>query len=202
MNTPAQHHRTRTRTLVRLVGSARRASLWILWLLSSACLSVPPGSSVGGRPVAESLWVRGSDRPVPSTERTWVPSTTAREAHLGGDGSQLLVEVRLNGRVSGMFLLDTGASYCVLTPETARRLGVAQHAHAEAITLVTPTGEIEAPLTTLRSVEVANSRARDIQAVIYPAVDAPLSGILGLSFLTHFEFSIDTRRRILRLRPF
>jgi clan AA aspartic protease (TIGR02281 family) len=201
MKTPAQHH-PHPRTLAPLVRSARRTTLWIACLLSSACFSVPPGSGAGGRPVAGSLWVRGAERPVPSAERTWVPSTTARQARLDGDGSQLLVEVRLNGRVSGTFLLDTGASYCVITPETARRLGIAEQAHAEAITLVTPTGEIEAPLMMLRSVEVANSRARDIQAVIYPAVDAPLSGILGLSFLSQFEFSIDTRRRILRLRPF
>jgi hypothetical protein len=41
-----------------------------------------------------------------------------------------------------------------------------------------------------------------VRAVIYPAVEEPLAGILGLSFLSQFEFSIDTRRRLLTLRPF
>jgi len=140
----------------------------------------------------------------------------AREALLTGDGSQLLVEARLNGRVSGTFLVDTGASYCVITPAVARQLGFGLgrgvgvglglkgdgEPPVGAVTLATPTGDIEAPITTLRVIEVANARAGDVSTVIYPAVEEPLSGILGLSFLNHFEFSVDSRRRILRLRPF
>lgn len=140
----------------------------------------------------------------------------AREALLTGDGSQLLVEARLNARVSGTFLVDTGASYCVITPTVARQLGIelgrglrggsgtagdGEH-RVGAVTLATPTGNIEAPITTLRIVEVANARAGDVSTVIYPAVEEPLAGILGLSFLNHFEFSVDSRRRVLRLRPF
>jgi clan AA aspartic protease (TIGR02281 family) len=129
-------------------------------------------------------------------------STSTREAPLSGDDSQLLVEARLNGQVSGLFLVDTGASYCVITPELAEQLGVAGRAGADPIALLTPAGKIEAHMTSLRSVEVARARAGHVPTVIYPAVEAPLSGILGLSFLRQFEFSVDTRRRVLRLRPF
>jgi aspartyl protease family protein len=129
-------------------------------------------------------------------------SPHTRVARLGGDDSQLLVEAKLNGKVSGTFLVDTGASYCVITPETARRLGVSEEPDDDPIALITPAGRIEAPVTTLRSVEVARASAGDVSAVIYPAVEAPLSGILGLSFLRQFEFSVDARHRVLRLRPF
>ena len=90
----------------------------------------------------------------------------------------------------------------MITPDLAKRLGVGMAEGESPVALLTPAGKIEAPMTTLRSVEVARARAGDVSTVIYPAVDAPLSGILGLSFLKQFEFSIDARRRVLRLRPF
>jgi len=168
----------------------------------SACFSGPPHSTAGSAGSYEARWVHGGSASAPSARSGWSTSTTAREARLSGDDSQLLVEARLNGRVSGVFLLDTGASYCVITPGMASRLGVSSDPEKESIALETPAGRIEAPMTTLRSVEVANASAGEVPTVIYPAVDEPLSGILGLSFLRHFEFSIDARRRLLRLRPF
>jgi clan AA aspartic protease (TIGR02281 family) len=178
----------------------RSSPLLIALLACAAC--VPPRSAPGGGPIAvpDGTWLRGAVEP--AAPAPLLAAHTAREAYLGGDGSQLLVEARLNGAVSGTFLIDTGASYCVITPETARLLGLGHLEAEEPVVLATPTGEIEAPLTTLQTIEVADARAGNITAVIYPAVDEPLSGILGLSFLSQFEFSVDARRRVLRLRPF
>ena len=168
----------------------------------SACFSGPPPSTAGSAGSYEGRWVHGHGASTSSGRSGWSASTTAREARLSGDDSQLLVEARLNGRVSGVFLLDTGASYCVITPEMASRLGVSGDPEKESIALETPAGRIKAPMTTLRSIEVAHASAGEVPTVIYPAVGEPLSGILGLSFLRQFEFSIDARRRVLRLRPF
>src|SRR5690242_8796083 len=49
---------------------------------------------------------------------------TRHDVPLHGDGKHLIVDGTLNGIVSGPMLIDTGASYCVLTPGTARRLGL------------------------------------------------------------------------------
>lgn len=182
---------------------ARTSPLAAMLLMTSACVSAMPPPVPGEARTYRARWVHGGTPGSPgSSSTTWVRSTATREARLTGDESQLLVEARLNGRVSGLFLLDTGASYCVITPELASRLGVADASDADPVALLTPAGKIEAPMTTLRSVEVARARAGDVSTVIYPAVDAPLSGILGLSFLRQFEFSVDARRRVLRLRPF
>jgi clan AA aspartic protease (TIGR02281 family) len=189
--------------------AALAVALVLALTLTAGCVAprrTPAGelSSTGGRQVY------GTETASHDAGSPWPAPPTAREALLTGDGSQLLVEARLNGRVSGTFLVDTGASYCVITPAVARQLGfgLGRGLTKEgaqplgAVTLATPTGDIEAPITTLRVVEVANARAGDVSTVIYPAVEEPLSGILGLSFLNHFEFSVDSRRRILRLRPF
>lgn len=199
-----------------LVGlPSRFAALLMVLAVSSGC--VAPRRTTAGEPSSGSgSWVYGAETTTRGAGSSWAASPMAREALLTGDGSQLLVEARLNGRVSGTFLVDTGASYCVITPAVARQLGFGLgrgvgvglglkgdgEPPVGAVTLATPTGDIEAPITTLRVIEVANARAGDVSTVIYPAVEEPLSGILGLSFLNHFEFSVDSRRRILRLRPF
>ena len=181
----------------------RRAPLLAALAVSSACFSAAPGTTADERVRTEEHgWVYGTESSASSPTRAWTRSSTAREARLSGDDSQLLVEARLNGRFSGVFLLDTGASYCVITPATARRLGLDREDATRAITLATPTGEIEAPLMTLKSIEVANARAGQVSVVVYPAVEEPLAGILGLSFLSQFEFAVDARRRVLKLRPF
>jgi len=192
----------KTVAVVRAMPAIRFTTLVAMLLTTSACVSAMPPPVVGEAGTYRAHWVHGgAPASTPSADR-WLGSTATREARLTGDDSQLLVEARLNGRVSGLFLLDTGASYCVITPELADQLGLAGDPAEDPVALLTPSGRIEAPMTTLRSVEVARARAGDVSTVIYPAVDAPLSGILGLSFLRQFEFSVDTRRRLLRLRPF
>ncbi len=117
---------------------------------------------------------------------------------LRGDGTSWQVHATLNGNVRGLFLLDTGASYCVITPDLARRLGLADGpGHVE---LHTANGVVRAPLVRLATVDVGGQRARDVDAVVHAAVAPPLDGIIGLSFLNEFSYAVDPRRRVLRLR--
>jgi clan AA aspartic protease (TIGR02281 family) len=120
------------------------------------------------------------------------------EVALEGSGATWQVHATVNGRLHGLFLLDTGATFCVLTPDAARRLGITpgeQH-----VLLHTANGAIAAPVVELGSVEVGGNRAQGVQAVIQQAVDGPLDGIIGLSFLNRFSYSIVPSRHVLRLR--
>ena len=119
------------------------------------------------------------------------------EVPLDGDGAAWRVRATLDGNVSGLFLLDTGASLCVLAPTVARRLRLAP---AGQVQLQTANGVVTAPLVQLRSIDVGGNRARDVMAVVHPAVPPPLDGVIGLSFLDHFTYSVDPRRHVLRLR--
>jgi clan AA aspartic protease (TIGR02281 family) len=115
----------------------------------------------------------------------------------GGNGSWI-VRAIINGRLRGTFLLDTGASFCVLTPAAAERLGLAPG--TQAVTLRTASGRVRAPLVQLASVEVGGTRAQGVQAVVHGAVDPPLDGVIGLSFLNRFSYEVVPSRRVLRLR--
>ena len=120
------------------------------------------------------------------------------EVPLEGNGSGWLVHATLNGKIDGLFLLDTGASICVLAPGTARQLDLP--AAAAQVELRTANGTVRAPVVQLRSVDVGGNRVRDVEAVIHPAVPPPLDGIIGLSVLDPFSDGVDPRRRGLRLR--
>jgi aspartyl protease family protein len=120
------------------------------------------------------------------------------EVPLDGNGQSWVVRATLNGRVTGLFLLDTGASYCVLAPTTARRLGLPSSGEAE---LRTANGVVRAPIVRIPTVDLGRNRARDVPAVVHTAVAAPLDGVIGLSYLNNFSsYSIDARRHVLRLR--
>jgi len=117
---------------------------------------------------------------------------------LAGNGRHLVVEARLNGTVTGPMLVDTGASYCVLTRATARRLGLPRGAH-RSVPVATANGEVAAPLVAVDSIRLHDAELARVDAVVMDAVEPPLIGILGLSFLTEFRFSVDHRAGVLRL---
>jgi len=122
-----------------------------------------------------------------------------REVPLQGDGKTWTVRATLNGSVQGQFLLDTGATYCVISQGIARRLGL--RTSGEHVTVVTANGQLSVPLVTIRYFDLGSNRARDVKAVIHDSVAPPLDGILGLSFLNNFAYVIDAKQRLVRLRP-
>jgi clan AA aspartic protease (TIGR02281 family) len=126
----------------------------------------------------------------------WV-SHGESEIRLDGNGNSWVVRATLNGRLQGRFLLDTGASVCVLSPDAARRLGVTSRREVE---LHTANGVVHAPVVELGSVEIGGNRAQGVTAVVHPGVPQQLDGIIGLSFLNRFSYGIEPGRRILRLR--
>ena len=126
----------------------------------------------------------------------WASGGTS-EVRLDGDGKAWLVHATLDGKVSGLFLIDTGATYCILTPTTARRLGLPPS--PLQADMQTANGVVHVPVIHVPTIDVGGNRARDVTAVVHNAVGAPLAGILGLSYLDNFRYSIDPQRRVLRL---
>ncbi|HLK10362.1 MAG TPA: retropepsin-like aspartic protease [Candidatus Binatia bacterium] len=127
----------------------------------------------------------------------WV-NAPRTEVPLEGDGTTWIVRATVNGRASGRFLLDTGASLCVVTPTLLERIGL--HASDESVALQTANGVVTAPLVRLADLAVSGNRAGGVAAVVYGGVPAGLDGIVGLSFLNRFSYSVDPQRRVLRLR--
>ncbi len=124
--------------------------------------------------------------------------STHHDIPLTGNGRHLIVQARLNSTVSGPMLVDTGASYCVVNPAIARQLEL-QPIGLRGVSVATANGAVDADLVELDSVQLEGARLARVRAVVMDAVEPPLIGVLGLSFLTQFRFSVDQPGGVLRL---
>ena len=115
------------------------------------------------------------------------------------NGSVVIVPVTLNRAVQTNMILDTGASFTVVSQQLAGRLGLKP---TRRVSLVTANGTVGAPLAPLGSLKVGEAEATNLTVVIQDFSPTPaLGGLLGLDFLSRYHTSIDSRRQLLVLAP-
>jgi predicted aspartyl protease len=114
---------------------------------------------------------------------------TLRRGHL------IVIPVTLNGAGPYDFLLDTGASTTLVTPEFARQLRLRP---IDRIELVTVAGSQFLVRSQLERVSVGQQTATGVEVLISElrevrAVESKLCGVLGQNFLAQFNYMIDYR---------
>jgi clan AA aspartic protease (TIGR02281 family) len=109
-----------------------------------------------------------------------------------------IADVVLNDSRRARFLVDTGASVTVLSPDLADALGIAPSTRGRVMRLQTIAGETEAPIVMIPSLRVGELEARDVIAVIHETVG--LDGILGNTFLARYTVTLDARQGLLTVR--
>jgi clan AA aspartic protease (TIGR02281 family) len=124
--------------------------------------------------------------------------TVAEVALLPQTDSTYVVPVVVNKNVMATFLVDTGASYTVITPETATAIGVEVTKETPTVPVTTANGTIDAPVVRLRNVSLGGMLVNDVEAVVTPLGATPqLSGLLGMSFFRGMEISFKQDRLII-----
>jgi clan AA aspartic protease (TIGR02281 family) len=108
----------------------------------------------------------------------------------GGRLRPIIVEAMLNRKASVPLMLDSGASYTVLTRQTAQDLGLTGLEGLPKQRFLTPGGPIQAPVTTLKSIRVGTVEAQDVAVAIDMAGHLDV-GLLGMTFLRHFKVTVD-----------
>jgi clan AA aspartic protease (TIGR02281 family) len=108
----------------------------------------------------------------------------------GGRIRPIIVEAMLNRQLSVPLMLDTGATYTVLTKQTAHDLGITGLERLPKQSFLTPGGRILSPVTTLRSIQVGTVEAQDVAVAIDVEGHLPL-GLLGMTFMRHFKVTVD-----------
>jgi clan AA aspartic protease (TIGR02281 family) len=141
--------------------------------------------------------------------RTLAPTGTPRQSRYRPDeieipltrkGGGWTAEVLLNDARRAQFLVDTGASISVISPDLANRLGIEADPGAAPVTLHTIAGKVVAPLVTISSVKIGEVEAPNVKAVIHdPGLG--LDGILGNTFLDRYRITVDAARAALIMRP-
>jgi len=133
--------------------------------------------------------------PTPRNARSEETVITLRRAR-----GNWIADVNLNGSRTARFIVDTGASACVISPELAADLGIRPGPGAEMIPMQVVGGVTAGPRITLASVRVGDAEVENVAAVIH-SIGPGIEGLLGNSFLGRFTVTVDPGRSVLILRP-
>lgn len=116
--------------------------------------------------------------------------TIPRQDHI------MLVNARINGTCLGILMIDTGASYVVLSPRLAKALGLVG---TESIHIQTPGQVMETQRVTLDSLQLGGIVLYNVPAIIQPIDedDPMLAGVVGMSALSRLNLSIKNSRLFL-----
>jgi clan AA aspartic protease (TIGR02281 family) len=106
--------------------------------------------------------------------------------------------VRLNDSRTARFLVDTGASTCVISPGLATALDIHPDRQAQPVPLQTISGLTRGHVVTIPSLRVGDVEAQNVIAVVHP-LGPSMDGILGNTFLSRFTMTLDSERGLLRL---
>jgi len=122
------------------------------------------------------------------------------EVPIEGSGRILIVEASINQRGSGRYIVDTGATYCVISQDRAKELSLSGRKDGEKIRVATANGVVEATLGEARRIDVGDAVARDVPVAVMAGDPVPgFDGLIGLSFLQRFKYSVDSAEHVLKL---
>ncbi len=125
-------------------------------------------------------------------------SRTARRGTSGGRSMSIpferhnhlmVVEVRLNDRVTAPFLVDTGASIITLPKSLARKLAIRVTADTPRERFTTANGDVWEPIVRLDAVQIGGARVENLEASISSSMDI---GLLGGNFFNNFVYRVDS----------
>jgi clan AA aspartic protease (TIGR02281 family) len=145
--------------------------------------------------------IKAQEPPRPAAPSKASPATVAKASiPFEKRGQVVVVEVMLNNSVPARLVVDTGATYTMISAATAKELSIDPQRAPRTMPFQTANGVIQAPLTNLESVTVGGMEIKNLTAAIHDAVpSAQVAGLLGLNFLSNFRLDIDTEKGILHL---
>jgi clan AA aspartic protease (TIGR02281 family) len=127
--------------------------------------------------------------------RAWTSGLTV--VPVMNQGATLYVYGRIPGTADQLrFILDTGASITALSSHVVDRLRNVRT--RGSVTLQTANGQVDAPLITITGLDIAGARVNDLDVVVIDSLSG-FDGLLGLSFLDHFNMNLDRNRNELTL---
>jgi len=106
-------------------------------------------------------------------------------------GEVSFTEVVLNERVKQNFVVDTGASFTVISREAANELGITIDESTPFVPITTASSVIFNPLVTLKSLRVGQATVEDVDVLVHN-LPGGSAGLLGNSFLNRFKVVLDS----------
>jgi clan AA aspartic protease (TIGR02281 family) len=133
---------------------------------------------------------RGKTAPAPPSQFVRDSDNKSFEADLVMRSGVQFTEVVLNRRVKGYFIIDTGASFTLISHSIAKELGIVIDENTPVTRMASVTGVALTPMVTLESVQVGGAEAENVEALVYNMPG--YQGLLGNSFLYRFRMVLDS----------
>ena len=150
------------------------------------------------RPRAGRIVAPESPKPA-APEKKLAPANKA-SVPMEKHGAVAMVQATLNNRRAAKFVVDTGASYTLISNAVASDLGINLGANPKTLPFQTANGLINVPIANIESISIGGLEIRNIAIAIHDAVPDPqVAGLLGLNFLSNFKMDIDTQKGLLHL---
>lgn len=123
---------------------------------------------------------------------------SAEVALLPQSDNTYVVPAVVNKKYMATFLIDTGASYTVITPQMAESLGISISSDSPTVPVTTANGILNAPVVRLRHVSLGGMQVDNVDAVVTQLGDTPqISGLLGMSFFHGMELSFKQDKLVI-----
>ena len=98
------------------------------------------------------------------------------------------------------FIIDTGATLMVLSPNMAKKAGIHVDENTPHIVLQTANGLAQAPKVWLQQVSLGGWQQQHVQAAIQTISQQHDVGLLGMSFLKAYRMSLDHAHHVMILK--
>jgi clan AA aspartic protease (TIGR02281 family) len=111
------------------------------------------------------------------------------------EGKSFFVRLKLNNTASARFLLDTGASAMQVSRAMAKKLKLGKLRAQTVPVMLASGGYVRGHLVEIKEVAIGPAKVNHVKAIVLDQDNMGLNdGLLGMSFLENFIFSIDTEK--------
>jgi len=114
------------------------------------------------------------------------------------NGNHFIVAARPANTRSIQLLIDTGASLTIVTPELFTQRGIRYEDTGRVGVFNTANGTVRAPIYRLAALQVGDWQVNELDVGVMD-LGGSMDGLLGMNFLSHFQFFIDQNESVLRL---
>jgi clan AA aspartic protease (TIGR02281 family) len=111
------------------------------------------------------------------------------------DGKSFYVRLKLNNTASARFMLDTGASAMQVSRAMAKKLNLKAYRAQTVPVMLASGGYVRGHVVHIKEVAIGPAKVHNVKAIVLDQDNMGLNdGLLGMSFLENFIFSIDTQK--------
>ncbi|RTZ90814.1 MAG: hypothetical protein DSY91_05935, partial [Deltaproteobacteria bacterium] len=129
-------------------------------------------------------------------------SSAAAQIPLRRAGNHFLVRMGINDQTEGYFVLDTGASLTVISPEIAQKAGITLDESLPILPVKTASGIIFPPVAHVGGFTLGDLSLPGGNVVVHDIhFGKGVSGLLGMDLLSDYLVTLDTENAILVLKP-